>query len=94
MKPMINTEVMWPCVSCGFGEPMRDAYIAIDSTLTWDANWRLQSHTKARPAEFPNGCPVTVYSVSLAVANWKKCWAIISCSFFVGFKVIKRLARA
>src|SRR5438034_3096359 len=59
VKPIINAEVMWPCVSCGFGEPMRDAYIAIDSTLSWDANWPLQSTTRARPAEFPNGCPVT-----------------------------------
>jgi hypothetical protein len=69
VKPIIKTEVMWPCVSCGFGEPMRDAYIAIDSTLSWDANWRLQSRTRARPAEFPNGCPVTFAGIN--IADWK-----------------------
>jgi len=69
VKPFINQEVMWPCVSCGFGEPMRDAYIAIDSTLSWDANWRLQSRTRARPAEFPNGCRVTFAAVN--IADWK-----------------------
>src|SRR3954470_18756721 len=53
VKPFIDKVVMWPCVSCGFGEPMRDAYIAIDSHLSWSASWRLQSTTKARPAEFP-----------------------------------------
>jgi hypothetical protein len=69
VKPIIGTEVMWPCVSCGFGEPMRDAYIAIDSTLSWDANWRLQSRTRARPAEFPNGCRVTFAGIN--IADWK-----------------------
>src|SRR5213592_1513424 len=59
VKPIVGTVTMWPCVSCGFGEPMREAFIAIDSQLSWDATWRLQSRTKARPAEFPNGCRVT-----------------------------------
>lgn len=69
VKPFIDQEVMWPCVSCGFGEPMREAFIAIDSNLAWDANWRLVSRTRARPAEFPNGCRVTFAGIN--VADWK-----------------------
>src|SRR5689334_15154770 len=69
VKPIINTVVMWPCISCGFGEPMREAYIAIDSHLSWDANWRLASRTNARPAEFSNGCRVTFAGIN--IANWK-----------------------
>jgi hypothetical protein len=68
-KPLIGQEVMWPCISCGFGEPMRDAYIAIDSTLSWDATWRLRSRTRARPVEFPNGCRVTFAGIN--IADWK-----------------------
>jgi hypothetical protein len=69
VKPMTGTVVMWPCISCGFGEPMREAAIAIDSHLSWDANWRLASRTSARPAEFPNGCPVTFAGIN--IADWK-----------------------
>lgn len=69
VKPIIEQAVMWPCVSCGFGEPMREAYIAIHSHLTWDANWRLRSRTNARPVEFPNRCRVTFASID--ISNWK-----------------------
>src|SRR5205085_6614648 len=69
VKPIIGTVVMWPCVSCGFGEPMREAYIAVDSHLSWDASWRLASRTNARPAEFPNGCRVTFAGID--IADWK-----------------------
>jgi hypothetical protein len=69
VKPIVGTVVMWPCISCGFGEPMREAYIAIDSHLSWDANWRLASRTNTRPAEFPNGCPVTFAGIN--IADWK-----------------------
>ena len=41
----------------------------IDSHLWWDANWRLASRTSARPAEFPNGCPVTFAGIN--IADWK-----------------------
>ncbi len=69
VKPIIHNVVMWPCVSCGFGEPMREAFIAIDSHLEWDANWRIQSRTNARPAELPNGCRVTFASID--ISDWK-----------------------
>ena len=69
VKPVIETTVMWPCVSCGFGEPMREAYIAIDSRLGWDAGWRLESRTNARPVEFPNRCRVTFANID--ISDWK-----------------------
>jgi hypothetical protein len=68
-KPFSNETTMWPCISCGFNEPMREAYIAIDSHLDWDANWRLRSKTTARPVEFPNRCTVTFFNID--VSDWK-----------------------
>src|SRR5437868_10504919 len=34
-KPFSNESTLFPCVSCGFDEPMRDAYIALDAHLEW-----------------------------------------------------------
>jgi len=68
-KPFGGPIVMWPCVSCGFGEPLREAWIAIDTRLDWDASWRLRSTTKARPVEFPNKCTVTFAQID--VSKWK-----------------------
>jgi hypothetical protein len=68
-KPFSKDTTMWPCVSCGFGEPMREAFIAIDSHLEWDASWRLRSKTTARPVEFPNRCTVTF--VGIDISDWK-----------------------
>jgi hypothetical protein len=56
---------MWPCVSCGFNEKMREAWIAIDSHLEWDANWRLRTKTRAQPVAFPNRCTVTFANVDV-----------------------------
>lgn len=60
---------MWPCISCGFGEPMRDAIIALHSHFDWDQNWRLRSKTTAQPVEFPNKCGVTILSIN--ISDWK-----------------------
>jgi hypothetical protein len=68
-KPFHAETTMWPCVSCGFGEPMREAFIAIDSHLEWDASWRLRSKTTARPVEFPNRCTVTFANID--ISDWK-----------------------
>lgn len=68
-KPFSGEATMWPCLSCGFGEPMRDAFIAIDAHLDWDANWRLRSKTTARPVEFPNRC--TVSFANIDISDWK-----------------------
>lgn len=69
VNPITKAAAMWPCISCGFGEPMRDAEIAIDSHLEWDGNWRLRSATKARPVAFPNPCAVTPLNID--VSEWK-----------------------
>jgi hypothetical protein len=69
VNPITRVAAMWPCISCGFGEPMRQAVIAIDSHLEWDGNWRLRSATKARPVEFPNPCAVTPLNIDLS--DWK-----------------------
>jgi len=60
---------MWPCISCGFGEPMRDANIALHSHFDWDQNWRLRSKTTARPVDFPNKCGVTILNIN--ISDWK-----------------------
>jgi Domain of unknown function (DUF4403) len=60
---------MWPCISCGFGEPMRESLIYLDTYLDWDENWRLRSRTKARPVDFPNRCGITFFK--LDITEWK-----------------------
>src|SRR4051794_30793587 len=57
---------MWPCISCGFGEPMRDANIALHSHFEWDQNWRLRSKTTARPVDFENKCGVTILNINIS----------------------------
>lgn len=69
-KPFSNEVVMWPCLSCGFGEPMRDAWISLSSHLAWDANWRLRSSTQAAPLDFSsNRCQVSFANID--VTDWK-----------------------
>ena len=69
-KPFSGEIVMWPCISCGFGEPMRDAWISFSSHLEWDANWRLRSVTKASPVDFSsNRCQVTFANID--ITDWK-----------------------
>lgn len=69
-KPFSGEIVMWPCISCGFGEPMRDAWISLSSHLTWDANWRLHSTTRAQPVDLSsNRCQVTF--VNIDITDWK-----------------------
>jgi hypothetical protein len=69
-KPFSTEIVMWPCISCGFGEPMRDAWISLSSHLEWDANWRLRSVTRASPVDFSsNRCQVTFANID--ITDWK-----------------------
>ncbi|MCU1227749.1 MAG: hypothetical protein JWO97_633 [Acidobacteria bacterium] len=65
VNPINGAYSMWPCVSCGFNEKMREAYIAIDSHLEWDAAWRMRTKTTARPVEFPNRCQVTFANLDI-----------------------------
>lgn len=69
-KPFSNEIAMWPCISCGFGEPMRDAWLSLSSRLEWDANWRLRSVTRAMPVEFSkNRCQVTFANID--ITDWR-----------------------
>ena len=69
-KLFIHEAVMWPCISCGFGEPMREAWISLSSHLDWDANWRLRSTTRAQPVDFSmNRCQVTFANID--ITDWK-----------------------
>jgi hypothetical protein len=69
-KPFGQEIVMWPCISCGFGEPMRDAWISLSSHLDWDANWRLRSTTRAQPVDFSSKrCQVTFANID--ITDWR-----------------------
>jgi len=69
-KPFSDETTLFPCISCGFDEPMRDAYVALDSHVEWDENWRLRTRTTARPIEFgSNRCQVTF--LNLDIGDWK-----------------------
>jgi len=60
---------MWPCLSCGFGEPMREATIELQSRFDWGENWTLRSKTTARPVSFGSSCKVTALKVD--ITEWK-----------------------
>jgi hypothetical protein len=60
---------MWPCASCGFGEPMREATIELQSRFDWGADWTLKSKTVARPVQFGNVCAVTPMNIN--ITEWK-----------------------
>jgi hypothetical protein len=69
-KPFSHETMMWPCLSCGFGEPMRDAWISLSSHLDWDANWRIHSRTQAMPVDYSsNRCQVTFANID--ITDWK-----------------------
>jgi len=61
---------MWPCLSCGFGEPMREATIELQSRFEWAENWTLRSKTTARPVDFgAQQCRVTPLNIN--ITEWK-----------------------
>jgi hypothetical protein len=60
---------MWPCLSCGFGEPMRDATIELQSRFDWSEEWALRTKTVARPVEFGRPCEVT--RLGIDITEWK-----------------------
>src|ERR1051326_7375390 len=68
-KPFSNETTLFPCVSCGFDEPMRDATIALDAQLEWDENWRLRTRTRPRPIAFGRRCTGTF--MNLDITDWK-----------------------
>jgi ribosomal protein L37AE/L43A len=60
---------MWPCASCGFGEPMREAVVLLDSKLQWDRGLFIRSATTAGAVEFYDRCRVTGLRVD--VTDWR-----------------------
>lgn len=68
-NPVAKSYAMWPCVSCGFDETPREAWIALHSRIGWNAQWRLRTQTSARPAEFPKPCHVTMFNID--ISRWK-----------------------
>jgi hypothetical protein len=65
VNPLTGSVSMFPCLSCGFQEPMRDAEILLDSHLQWDPQWRIRSTTKARPVDFTRRCGVTMFHIDI-----------------------------
>ena len=68
-NPVTKSYSMWPCVSCGVGEPMREAIIHLHTHLQWDPDWRLRSTTAVNAPEFPNRCGITALNVD--ITDWK-----------------------
>ncbi|HEX3107871.1 MAG TPA: DUF4403 family protein [Thermoanaerobaculia bacterium] len=54
--PYVNGAIRNACVSCGFGEPMRDVAISVQSRLDWGEGWTLRSRTAIQPLEFGRRC--------------------------------------
>ncbi|HEY2830159.1 MAG TPA: DUF4403 family protein [Thermoanaerobaculia bacterium] len=54
--PYMNGSIRNPCVSCGFGEPMRDMTISVQSRLDWGEAWTLRSRTAIQPLDFGRRC--------------------------------------
>lgn len=54
--PYVNGAVRDACVSCGFGETMRDVAISVQSRLDWGEGWSLHSRTAVQPLEFGKRC--------------------------------------
>jgi len=68
-KPFSKETTLFPCLSCGFNEPMREAWISLDTHFDWDEQWRLRTKTTARPIEFSNRCTVTFANID--ISDWK-----------------------
>jgi Domain of unknown function (DUF4403) len=68
-NPVSGQYAMWPCISCGFNEPMRLATIELQSRFDWGSDWTLRSLTTARPVAFSNRCAVTFFNID--ITDWK-----------------------
>ncbi len=53
------------CVSCGIGEPRREAVITLQTEISWDESWRMRSKTTPQPASFPNQCTITSFDLDV-----------------------------
>jgi hypothetical protein len=55
----------FPCVSCGIGEPRREAEIKLQTKLDWDPNWRIRSKTRLLPVHYAKPCEVTWLGIDI-----------------------------
>lgn len=55
----------FPCVSCGYGEPRREAEITLHTKLEWDPSWRLRSSTRLLPVHYARPCEVTWLDIDI-----------------------------
>lgn len=55
----------FPCISCGFEEPRREAEIKLHTQLEWDASWRLRSTTRRLPVHYAKPCEVTWLDIDI-----------------------------
>lgn len=55
----------FPCISCGVGEPRREAQIKLQTKLDWDPAWRLRSKTRLLPIHYAKPCQVTWLGIDI-----------------------------
>jgi len=55
----------FPCISCGIGEPRREAEIRLQTKLDWDPSWRLRSRTRLLPVHYAKPCEVTWLGIDI-----------------------------
>lgn len=55
----------FPCISCGIGEPRREAEIRLQTKLEWDPSWRLRSKTRLLPIHYAKPCLVTWLGIDI-----------------------------
>lgn len=55
----------FPCMSCGFAQPRREAQITLHTKLDWDPAWRLRSQTVLLPVSYPKPCEVTWFGIDI-----------------------------
>jgi hypothetical protein len=55
----------FPCMSCGFAQPRREAQVTLHTKLEWDPAWRLRSHTVLLPVSYPKPCEVTWFGIDI-----------------------------
>jgi hypothetical protein len=60
---------MWPCVSCGLDEPLREAVVILDSKPQWTQAMNVRTATTVRPVDYRDRCRVSLFNVD--VTDWK-----------------------
>ena len=55
----------FPCISCGYGQPRREALVTLHTKLEWDPTWRIRSKTTLLPVHYPKRCQVTWFDFDI-----------------------------